>query len=223
MKTALVALLVVASVHAEEFKYDPNTPEARAAQAKYAAFEQAAAGLSTFDLFKELQRLDASREAKTALQKPEDALKNMWSFGVSDDDKKSISFSTALGKRSDTGEVAASFYNSVYQWQYCNMWMRQNTSQADKLAIECWQKVMAGFKRASEASIGDASSNIARMYANGFGVTTSKFVAAEWYVRAADQYNARKDRDEALTAVEAALNLVPDHPAALRLRKAMVK
>ena len=223
MKTALIALLVVASANAEEFKYDPNAPEVRDAQAKHAAFEQEALALSTPDLFKELQRIDAAREAKNAMLKPEDAMKNMWMFGQSDDDKKSVLFATVLEKRSESGEIAASFYNSVYQWRYCNMWLRQNTSQADKLATECWQKVLAGFKRASEANIGDASSNIARMYANGFGVTPSKFVAAEWYVKAADQYNMRKDRDEALTAVEAALNLVPDHPAALRLRKAMVK
>jgi hypothetical protein len=42
-------------------------------------------------------------------------------------------------------------------------------------------------------------------------------------VKAANQYNKQNDRDDALTAVESALNLVPDHPAALRLRKAMLK
>ena len=221
MKLLLAGLLITASVGAEEFKFDPNSPEARAAQAKYAAFEQEALSLQTFELFKELTRIDAAREARIAMLKPEDAVKSM--FVQTDDDMKSVSFAAVLGKRSESGEVAASFYNGVHQWPYCNMWLRQNTSQADKLATECWQKVMAGFKRASAANIGDASSNIARMYANGFGVTASKFVAAEWYVKAADQYSLRKDRDEALTAVEAALNLVPDHPGALRLRRAMVK
>jgi hypothetical protein len=54
-------------------------------------------------------------------------------------------------------------------------------------------------------------------------VTSSKLVASEWYVKSADQYIKQKARDEALTAVESALNLVPDHPAALRLRKVMLK
>jgi hypothetical protein len=51
----------------------------------------------------------------------------------------------------------------------------------------------------------------------------SKLVAAEWFVKAADQYNKDGSRDEALASVEAALNSVPDHPAALKLRSAMLK
>ena len=82
---------------------------------------------------------------------------------------------------------------------------------------------MPAFKRASDAQIAAATFNIARLYQNGFGVTQSKLVAAEWFVKSADQYNKEKARDEALTALESALNLAPDLPAALRLRKAMLK
>ena len=82
---------------------------------------------------------------------------------------------------------------------------------------------MPAFKRASDAKIADATFNIAKLYESGFGVSPSKLAAAEWYVKSADQYNKDKSREEALTSLERALDLVPDHPAALRLRKAMLK
>jgi len=223
MRAAWISVLLVSAAAAQELKYDPNTPEALAAQAKDEAYRQEAKNLSPFEVFRELQRLDAARDARTQLQTPDQLARGAWTFGQSDEDKKAVSFGSVLETRSQAGDVAASFYNGVYRWRFCRALAAQNNAQAENLVTECWRNVMAGFKRAAEANVADASINVARMYANGFGVTASKFVAAEWYVKAAEQYNARKDRDEALTAVESALNLVPDHPGALRLRKAMVK
>ena len=144
-------------------------------------------------------------------------------FGLTDDDMRAISYATVLQKRGEGGDPYASFFYAVRQWDFCSQLQRQTGDSWAKQAKECWQNVMPAFKRASDARIADATFNIARLYENGFGVTPSKLAAAEWYVKSADQYNKEKSRDEALTAVESALNLVPDHPAALRLRKAMLK
>jgi tetratricopeptide (TPR) repeat protein len=228
MKTLLLTLIVAASAHAveqkPEFKYDPNSPDALAAKGKYEGYERDGQALQTYDLFKELGRLDAAKKSRIALAiatKPEEIMAA--TFSTTDDDMRAISYATVLQKRSEGGDPYASFYNGVRQWDFCSQLQRQTGDVWTKQAPECWQNVMSAFKRASNAQIADATFNIARLYENGFGVTPSKLAAAEWYVKSANQYNKEKSREEALTAVESALNLVPDHPAALRLRKAMLK
>jgi hypothetical protein len=226
MKALLLTFLVAASAHAveqkPELKYDPNSPEALAAKAKYEGYGREGRVLGTPELYRELVRLDAAKKSRMALaSKPEEIWASLWM--TTDEDKRSISYAAVLQRRSDAGDPAASFFYAVRQWDFCSLLQRQTGDGALKNAQECWQGIMPAFKRASDARIADATFNIARLYENGFGVTPSKLAAAEWYVRSADQYNKEKLRDEALTSVESALTLVPDHPAALRLRKAMLK
>lgn len=226
MKALLLPLFVAASVHAAdqvpEFKFDPNTPAALAAKAKYEGFDRDGQALRTTDLYKELGRLDAAKKSRIALaHKPEEVMAA--AFDMTDHDMRAISYATVLQKRGEAGDPYASFFYAARQWDFCLQLQRQTGDGWVKQAKECWQSVMPAFKRASDGQIADAAFNIARLYENGFGVTQSKLAAAEWYVKSAEQYNKEKSRDEALTAMESALNLVPDHPAALRLRKAMVK
>jgi tetratricopeptide (TPR) repeat protein len=224
MKKLLITLMVAASAHAgekPEFKYDPNSPEALAAKAKYASYERDGQALQTRELYKELGRLDAAQKSRIALAKPEEILGA--AFAMTDDDMRAISYATVLQKRGESGDPYASFFYAVREWDFCLRMQQQTGDVWVKQASECWRNVMPAFKRASDGQMADATFNIARLYQNGFGVTPSKLVAAEWYVKAANQYTKQNDRDDALTAVESALNLVPDHPAALRLRKAMLK
>lgn len=144
-------------------------------------------------------------------------------LAVTDDDMRAISYATVLQKRGEGGDPYASFFHALRDWDFCLQLQRQTGDVWVKQARECWQRVMPAFKRAAEAQIADAAFNIARLYENGLGVTPSKLAASEWYVKSAELYNQEKSRDEALTAVESALNLVPDHPAALRLRNTMLK
>lgn len=228
MKTLLLAsLMAIPSAKAAEPSqpvpaYDPNSPANLASKAKYDGYARDGQSLSTVDLAKELERLDAAKKSRTALlTKPEEILAAV--FSMTDDDMRAISYSTVLQKRSDSGDPYSSFVFGVRQWAYCLQLDRQQGDVWVKQAKECWQGVLPAFKRASEAKIADATFNVAKIYENGFGVPPSKLVAAEWYVKSAEQYNKDKARDEALTAVERAVDLVPDHPAALRLRKSMLK
>jgi TPR repeat protein len=191
---------------ARRLKY--NSP---ADQAIY-AFEDEAEKLTSFELFKELERLDAAQAVKIA------ASGNWLDF-----DPKAGSYGSVLSQRRKIGQPDGAFYFAVHQWRYCSMLQKQTSKAFADEAASCWNETMEAFKIASAAGIGDASFNIARQFESGYGVTPSKFAAADWYIKAAEQHNKAKDRDQALTALEAALDAVPNHPAALRLKKAMLK
>lgn len=199
---------------------DIDTPEFRVARAKYEAMrnsaQQEAERMSTLEVYKELERLDAASASRIALN-PE-----TWLSG-SDDDQRGYGFSAVLNNRRDKGEVAASFYFGIRNWKLCQVLQRLDKGQMGDQIAECWIKSLDSFKVASSGQVPAATFNIARMYQNGFGVIASKYAAADWYVKSAEQYNKASSRDEALTSLEAALTVVPDHPAALRLRKVMLK
>jgi hypothetical protein len=226
MKKLLLIILMVSSAFAAdqktEYKYDPNSPEALAAKAKRDVYERDGRELRTPDLYKELVRLDAIRQARTAgLTKPEDVFAEI--FKYTDDDARAFAYSSILKKRGEDGDPGASYYHAIHQWDFCLKLQQSNNESLKKGAKECWQGVMRALKRSSDVEVASASFNIGKLYEYGFGVNLSKLVAAEWYVKASEQFNKEKSREDALTALEAALNLVPDHPAALRLRKVMLK
>lgn len=215
MKKSLALILSLFSVLA--FAQDEDRAASRlkysspADQAIY-AYQDEADSLSSFDIFKELGRLDKVQTSKIAET-------GNW-FDV---DLKAVAFATVLETRRKKGQPDGAFYFAMYNWERCSMMQRQTSKVFLDEAPSCWTETMESFKVASAAGFGDASFNVARQFENGYGVISSKLAAAEWYVKAADQYNKTKDRDSALTAVEAALTAVPNHPAALRLRKSMLK
>jgi len=175
-------------------------------------FEDEAEKLTSPEIFKELEKLDAAQSARIAA-----------SGNWLDVDPKAIAFGSVLAARRKSGEPEGAFYFAAHQWKYCAMLQRQSTSALMDQAPKCWTETMEAFKIASAAGTGDASFNIGRQFENGYGVTRSKLAAADWYVKAAEQYTKAKDRDQALTAVEAALGAEPDHPRALRLKKLMLQ
>ena len=61
------------------------------------------------------------------------------------------------------------------------------------------------------------------MHKEGIGTQPSRLLAAEWYLKAAKAHVDYWDRESALRALEAALNAVPDHPAALELRTQLLR
>jgi len=82
---------------------------------------------------------------------------------------------------------------------------------------------LESFKIASESGIAQASFDIGTMYEKGWGVTKSNYLSAEWFIKAANKHISDGEREGALVSIEAALNVVPDHPAALRLKAQLLK
>lgn len=88
---------------------------------------------------------------------------------------------------------------------------------------KCFNTAFESFKVAANHDIAAAQFNLGIMYMDGQGVNESKYAASDWFIKAATQYNKQGDRDRALTALEKALNLVPDNPKALKLRKKLLE
>ena len=225
MKAVLICLLVCSPAQAEnnQVKKVDKLIESKniTVDQKYERYRLDGEALGTGSLYQELIRLDKinySRiNAAVLLQNGNDFLTSV--LNTTDDDMRATSYAGVLQRRGEAGDPYASFFFATREWNYCLVLQRDAMDSSKK----CWQGVLSAFKRAADDHIADAAFNIARMYENGFGVTSSKLAAADWYVKSATQYNKGRSRDEALTAVESALNLVPDHPVALRIRKAMLK
>jgi TPR repeat protein len=128
-----------------------------------------------------------------------------------------------LERRCKENEPEAAFFYGIYNWRICGGIESANNSQFDNVLKNCWLESLESLKVASNAKIAEASFNIGRVYEKGWGVLPSKLVAADWYVKAAQQFNETGSRDEALTSIESALNAVHDHPAALRLKNVLLK
>lgn len=58
-------------------------------------------------------------------------------------------------------------------------------------------------------------------YLEGKGVTASKFLAIEWYYKAATSALANKARDYAVHCLETMTNLDPNHPLTIRLSESI--
>jgi|GEM_PF-2316557 len=202
---------VVTLAHAQ-----PASSPANEATQRMEHYEREAGTLSPAEVYKELERQRAIQRVKNQ------SGQNIWA--MDEDSFKSVGYAVSLEKRAKTQDPAASFYFGLHNSAICaGFRAADKTQQYGQMHRDCWVKTLDSFKVASAARIAAASANVGRMYEAGLGVNPSKLVAAEWFVKAADQYNKDGARDEALTVLESALTLAPDHPAALRLKRDMIK
>jgi hypothetical protein len=177
-------------------------------------YEAEAEKLPASQIFKvlELEREDMHQKTQSGAA--------VWSLDEAN--IKAVGYASALSKRRAAGDAYAALYDGVYNTRVCRGLQLGSQGQQTSAISDCWQSSLAAFKIASTAGIADGARNVAIMYENGNGVVASKLVAAEWHVKAANQFLASGARDAAFISLEAALKLVPDHPEALRLKKNML-
>jgi TPR repeat protein len=174
-----------------------------------------ASKLSPIKIFEEIERL---REVRSIKQRNGQGF-----FEIDTDFTRMAGYAQELKRRRDESDPDAAFHHAMNNIRICVGLQSAQLSETSKALSDCWLESLSAFKIASNGGIGTASFNIGRMYEHGWGVTASKLVAADWYIKSANQHNATKSRENALTALEEALSVVPDHPAALKLRSTMLR
>lgn len=87
-----------------------------------------------------------------------------------------------------------------------------------------WLKQLSENNSLRSTYIGQSSMRmLGEMYEKGIGTNASRYLAADWYIKAARAINDYGRREDAIRALEAALTLVPDHPAGLELRTLILR
>lgn len=169
---------------------------------------------SSHDLFQEIEKSKEVIRIKNA-NKPSTFL------DLTDADvQMSTAFLMVLDERSKRNESDASFYYGLHLIQLCMVLGQQGTAGSTEGSV-C-DDAMKRMKVAASSNDPRAMRAIGMMYKDGLGVQKSKYVAADWLYKSARQYNDEKTRESALSALEDAIILVPDHPGALKLRKSLL-
>jgi len=121
-----------------------------------------------------------------------------------------------LTARAVAKEPLASYYYGILLF---GSWGTIQSVQGDTNFSRVTAQEALGYIRvAADAKIPAAMYALAMAYKNGYGVAKSNLVAADWLTKTVVQNIADGNRESALNNVEEALQLVPDFPAALKLR-----
>jgi TPR repeat protein len=193
-----------------------NNESANEAMKRMSAYQEEASRLKASSVFAELEKL------RTVLAIKQQSSKSV--FVLDDDTYKATGYAMDLQARRKVNDAAGAYYYGVYNLRVCGgLQSADKGGQFSDTVKQCFLESLESFKVASTAKMGAASFNVGRMYESGWGVLPSKLVAADWFVKAAQQFTEASSREEALTAIEAALTAVPDHPQALKLKKAFLQ
>jgi hypothetical protein len=164
-------------------------------------YQNEASGLTSSDIYEEIM-----------------ALRALQNDMFDEANTKGTGYLQELDARREANEPYAAFYYGIFKFRICKGMEDADDGQFADAANSCWEKSLESLTVASNAGIAEATYNIGLMHEKGWGDVPSKFVAADWYIKATQQAIKSKDREIALTSVERALEAVPDHPTALKLK-----
>lgn len=137
------------------------------------------------------------------------------------------SYIQELMKRTEARQPSAMFNWGWYRYQLCVTGKNNGIDVA--IAPVCTQalddlKAVAENSKISILFISPASmSLLGEMYRDGIGTRSSRYLAADWFVKSAKQRQVNGDREGAIRALEEAFNVVPEFPAAIELRASILK
>ena len=137
------------------------------------------------------------------------------------------SYLQEIMNRAKSKQPSAMFYYGFYRYQICIMGKKQGLDVSS--APMCTQafediKTFAENEKIKILFMSPSSMSIlGGMYSGGIGTKRSKYLAAEWFIKSAKQWEANGDRENAIRTLEDAMNEVPDYPEAIKLRKKLLK
>lgn len=137
------------------------------------------------------------------------------------------SYMQELINRAKAQQPTAMFNFGWYRYELCGTMKKQGLDVSN--APMCAQALsdlrsVAENPKINTLFISAASMNLlGDMYRDGIGAKSSRFLAADWFVKAAKQKSASGDREGAIRSLEKALNASPEHADALELRATLLK
>ena len=124
--------------------------------------------------------------------------------------------------RAKAGQPSAMFHWGWYNFGFCSFGKKQGVDVSSaQMCVQAFDhlKAVAKNPKISISYIAPAAmSMLGEMYRDGIGAEPSRYLAAEWFVKSAKQRSVNGDREGAIRAMEDALNVVPDYPAAIEFR-----
>ncbi len=126
-----------------------------------------------------------------------------------------------LEKREQKGDAGAKFYLAFHSEKLCRLTKNSELRTSSKLCSEAFARMRSVAENQAIRTIwlGPASmEEFAKMHLDGIGVEPSAAIASLWFAKTGRQLFENGHAEAALRQVEAALNAMPDNPAALQLR-----
>lgn len=178
-------------------------------------YETQASTLTSHELYQEIERVKQIQRLK--LNQRQSIFESL----ADEDVLKATAFTSILEKRRQNQEPAAAFYFALTQIPICSRLLEnsETTNAGNRICGEA----ITSLKIAAKANDPRAMHAIGLMYKEGIGIQHSKYVAADWFIKSATQYDREGLRDNSLATVEEVLNLVPDHPKALNLKNKLLR
>lgn len=212
----LGALVITTGLMPLAFGQPNSTNEAQSSEYADAvqSFEHDAQGKSTYEIAQEISALKQSVRLK---RKPNSSI---FSNFDDPDSMKAIGYLNVLKKRRDDGDPEAALQFGIHELSICDA-IQANAGRG--LAQPVCSSAMDSLKLAAQAKDPRAMEALGVMNNEGLGQRASKYVAADWFIKASQQYDIEGNRERALQTLEEALKAVSDHPGALELRKKLLK
>ena len=133
-----------------------------------------------------------------------------------------------LQSKASAGNVDAVIWKYVFVIDVCNMMLKHGLTDVDSKpacaeAFGAIKQLLENKNAITNWRAAGVMELMGDMYKKGIGTKKSTYNAADWYIKAAYQNHKNQYREGALRSMEQALELVPDHPAGLKLREVLVK
>jgi len=133
---------------------------------------------------------------------------------------KATGFLLVLEERRKANQPSAAFYFGLFQLKICRAHVK--TRNLEPTTQKLCKESIDSFAVAVKGNDARAMAILGKIYKEGLGVNPSKLVAADWFLKSAKQYQIENSREGALSAIEEAVNLVPDYHEALAFRKKLL-